>query len=241
MAILVSNNASAEIALSLTASDTSIILAAGQGVEFPSPGASDYFYATLVDSSNNLEIVKCTSRSADTLTVVRGQDNTSARSFAAGSLLELRIVAATFTDLQNEIVPDPLVPVGTRMLFQQTSAPTGWTKITTNNDAALRVVSGTASSGGVTDFSTIFSITGPLSSATILSTAQIPNHSHSLSPNFNVNFSRAGFDPGGLAFLTSDAGGGPFSITATGSGAGHTHTTPMQVKYVDVIVASKDA
>src|SRR5712671_6740374 len=32
---------------------------------------------------------------------------------------------------------------GTRLLFQQTSAPTGWTKDTTHNDKALRVVSGT--------------------------------------------------------------------------------------------------
>ena len=43
---------------------------------------------------------------------------------------------------------------GTAMLFQQTSAPTGWTKSTTHNDKALRVVSGTASSGGTSAFST---------------------------------------------------------------------------------------
>lgn len=49
-----------------------------------------------------------------------------------------------------------LVPSGTYMLFGQTAAPTGWTKITTNNNAALRVVSGSASTGGTVDFTTAF-------------------------------------------------------------------------------------
>ena len=45
---------------------------------------------------------------------------------------------------------------GTKMLFQQSTAPTGWTKDTTNyNDHALRVVTGTASSGGTNAFSTL--------------------------------------------------------------------------------------
>ena len=44
-------------------------------------------------------------------------------------------------------------PSGTKMIFQQTSAPTGWTKITSGVDnKALRVVSGTAGSGGSNAF-----------------------------------------------------------------------------------------
>ena len=37
---------------------------------------------------------------------------------------------------------------GTKMLFQQTAAPTGWTKDTTHNDKALRITSGTVGTGG---------------------------------------------------------------------------------------------
>lgn len=48
------------------------------------------------------------------------------------------------------------IPVGTRMLFQQTTAPLGWTKDTTQNDKALRVVSGSAGTGGVQPFSALF-------------------------------------------------------------------------------------
>ena len=52
-------------------------------------------------------------------------------------------------------------PSGTRMIFQQTSAPTGWTKDTSDtNQRALRVVSGTAGSGGSVDFTTAFASKG---------------------------------------------------------------------------------
>ena len=45
-------------------------------------------------------------------------------------------------------------PSGTSMLFQQTSAPTGWTKQTTHNDKALRIVTGSVGTGGSVAFST---------------------------------------------------------------------------------------
>lgn len=100
MAIKFTNNAFATLAASINSSVTSISLAAGTGGRFPSLGVGDYFYATLVDASNNLEIIKVTARSTDTLTVVRGQDSSTARSFAAGDRIELRPVAAVFDDIQ---------------------------------------------------------------------------------------------------------------------------------------------
>lgn len=145
MAILVTNNASAEIALSITPSDTTIILAAGQGVEFPSPGASDYFYATLVDSSNNLEIVKCTTRSADTLTVVRGQDGTAARSYGAGSLVELRLVAAAFRDLQNQTFTNILVTGIRETMTVSATAASGTINFDTLSQAVMYYTSNASS------------------------------------------------------------------------------------------------
>lgn len=100
MTILFANNASAPIASTISATDTTITLSTGQGAKFPSPGAGDYFYATLVDSSNNLEIIKVTGRSVDTLTVQRGKDGTTGRIYPAGSILELRMVAAALADFQ---------------------------------------------------------------------------------------------------------------------------------------------
>ena len=105
-------------------------------------------------------------------------------------------------------IPD-FVPSGTAMLFQQTSAPTGWTKSTTHNDKALRVVNGTVGTGGTTAFSTAMgspSVSGTVGISgapavgnlavsmsgnvavgnTTLSVNTIPSHSHS------INAPRAG-------------------------------------------------
>jgi len=49
-----------------------------------------------------------------------------------------------------------LIPSGTVMMFGQTAAPTGFTKLTANDNAALRVVSGSASTGGSVNFTTAF-------------------------------------------------------------------------------------
>ena len=48
------------------------------------------------------------------------------------------------------------IPSGTKMLFWQAAAPTGWTQDTTQNDKALRVVSGVGGvAGGTNSFSTV--------------------------------------------------------------------------------------
>jgi hypothetical protein len=51
-------------------------------------------------------------------------------------------------------------PTGTVMVFYQAAAPTGWTKLTTQNDKALRVVSGAGGvAGGTNPFSTVMAQT----------------------------------------------------------------------------------
>ena len=77
---------------------------------------------------------------------------------------------ATTAYVRTAITEASPFPSGTKMLFQQTSAPTGWTKQTSGVDnKALRVVSGTASSGGTNAFSntlTSRSITANAANAT---------------------------------------------------------------------------
>jgi len=130
---------------------------------------------------------------------------------------------------------------GTAMLFAQTAAPTGWTKSTTHNDKALRVVSGTASSGGSVAFTTAFAsqaVAGTVGDTT-LSTAQIPSHNHLAGTN------TAGLQTtkGGASRRAADAGGAVTS--STGGGGSHNHTFTgtainLAVQYVDVIIATKD-
>ena len=76
------------------------------------------------------------------------------------------------------------VASGTRMLFQQSTAPVGWTKDVSIDNTALRVTAGTVSSGGTLDFTAAFnSARVPAGSvgSTSLTTAQMPVHSHGVS------------------------------------------------------------
>ena len=64
---------------------------------------------------------------------------------------------ATTAYVRTAISEAQAFPSGTKMIFNQTSAPTGWTKVTSSVDnKALRVVSGTVGSGGNQSFGTVF-------------------------------------------------------------------------------------
>lgn len=125
---------------------------------------------------------------------------------------------------------------GTVMLFVQTSAPTGWTKSTTHNDKALRVVSGTASSGGSVAFTTAFA-SSLSAGATTLSTSQMPSHSHT---QYSGRGGGSGTAPAAYydqMYIDVSSG----STASAGSGGSHTHTLPsFAVSYVDTIIATKD-
>jgi hypothetical protein len=75
-------------------------------------------------------------------------------------------------------------PSGTKLTFQQTAAPTGWTKDTTHDNKALRVVSGTAGSGGSVNFTTAFGSQNV--GATTLDATQIPGHDHTFTGTGNT-------------------------------------------------------
>jgi len=123
---------------------------------------------------------------------------------------------------------------GTAMLFVQTSAPTGWTKSTTHNDKALRVVSGTASSGGTYTFSSTFA--NGNTGATTLSTSQMPSHAHNVIWAGGGNFG-AGNPTMQARYPSADI------YTATdsqGGGGSHTHSLSLAVAYVDVIICTKN-
>ena len=111
MSVKFSNNGHSTLAASLTSSATSITVASGHGARFPSLSSGEYFYATLIDASNNLEIVKVTARSSDVLTATRAQESTTARAFAIGDRIELRVTAqglADHIDLDNVVADNSI-------------------------------------------------------------------------------------------------------------------------------------
>jgi ribosomal protein L18 len=111
MSVKFSNNGHSTLAASITSSGTSVTVASGHGARFPSLSSGEYFYATLIDASNNLEIVKVTARSSDVLTVTRAQESTTARAFAIGDRIELRVTAqglADHIDLDNVVADNSI-------------------------------------------------------------------------------------------------------------------------------------
>jgi hypothetical protein len=99
MTVKFTNNASTTVGTGINASATSLTVASASS--FPSlSGADDYCYLTLQGATNTTrEVVKATALSSNTFTIVRAQDNTSAASWVAGDIVELRMTAALLTDV----------------------------------------------------------------------------------------------------------------------------------------------
>lgn len=148
----------------------------------------------------------------------------------------------TFNDSSTQTTQGVEFPSGTLMLFQQTAAPTGWTKQTSHNNKALRVVSGTASSGGSVAFTSAFAAS--LSAgATTLSSSMIPSHSHTLNSTSRYDIGYDGpLDGEGSDHASARDGVIENRTTSSeGGGGSHTHSLPsFDVQYVDLIIAAKN-
>ena len=86
---LYANNAYSTIAATLSSGATSMTVASGTGSRFPSPTGNQFFRLTLtsLNSPNTIfEIVYVTARSGDVLTIVRGQEGSTAQSWAISDL-----------------------------------------------------------------------------------------------------------------------------------------------------------
>lgn len=141
----------------------------------------------------------------------------------------------------------PGFAAGTAMMFVQTAAPTGWTKSTTHDNKALRVVSGTASSGGSVAFTSAFASQTPSGSVSVgvssgtlsvsagnlaagignlaagnttLTTTQIPSHTHGV----RWNAGNGPFQGLQVTSLNNGVNDTNFPSGATGGGGSHNHS-----------------
>lgn len=124
----------------------------------------------------------------------------------------------------------------TALWFKQTTAPSGWTKSTADNDAALRVVSGTpGASGGSLGLSS--TVTG----GTALSEANLPPHTHPVGSGQDYPFiAPTGGTTPDLNTLTGGTRLWSVSSTTGSTGGGTNHTHPLALKYTDGIVCTKN-
>lgn len=158
-----------------------------------------------------------------------------------------------------------IYPAGTKKIFYQAEAPTGWVKVTTQDNKMLRVVNGTGGvSGGTISASNAFISTGtgvafPFAGSysvdgvvgnTTLSLTQLPNHTHTGTMGSNNGSNATPFsNAGAITVFGSSATSG--MVESTGGGS-HTHpwtgtlnlnsnissTTDLSVQYVDVIICT---
>ncbi|ANS04805.1 hypothetical protein [uncultured Mediterranean phage] len=146
---------------------------------------------------------------------------------------------------------------GTVMLFHQSSAPTGWTKLTATStealaDAGIRVIGTTSFNAGVNGtvaFETAFASHTPAgniagnTAATTLSLAQIPAHTHTVNTAYGNNKQSgnpAAGQGGSNTQASGSAGGGGSHTHGVGNFAFSGNAIDLDVKFVDVILASKD-
>ena len=186
MSVLYTNNASTILASPITSTATSLTVLSGQGAQFPSPVGVDYFMATLQSANTSTrEIVQCTARSGDTLTIVRAQEGTTASAFLANDVIELRVTAGEMSGM---------VPTGALMMWPTATAPANWVlcngaSVSTTTYASLFAVigytfGGSGSSFNLPDYRDRMPI-GSNSIASLAGTggskdAIVVNHTHSI-------------------------------------------------------------
>ncbi len=138
MGVKVTNNAFGTISAGINSSATTVTVDTGQGARFPTLSAGDFFFATLIDTSNNIEVIKVTARSSDSMTVTRAADNTTARAFSIGDRIELRPTAALFENAHLDNTPTSTgsfgLPKGTTAQQPSASTTEGHLRYDTDDD-----------------------------------------------------------------------------------------------------------
>tara|TARA_R100001224_G_scaffold110541_1_gene89305 strand:- start:74 stop:622 length:549 start_codon:yes stop_codon:yes gene_type:complete len=181
---------------------------------------TDYTQTTFFATKDNLA-------SGDAAKVIKGSE-------VDAELLAIKTAVNSKTETGD-------IPSGSAMLFMQASAPVGWQQVTTHNDKALRVVSGTGGgTGGSVAFETALashtvSISGT-SGATTLVEAQIPIHNHKIRGP-TVQSGSDQYSAGNTDGTASSNYGGGDSHTHSFS---DTYALNLDVQYINVIVCTKD-
>lgn len=137
------NNAITQLAQPLTYTSTEIIVGDNTAAIFPKLNTDDYFMLTLFDVNKHLEIVKCTSRTDSSFTVVRAQEGTTAESFPVGSLVELRLTADSITKVSEDAsVMKPHTSIDPNEYGQATAQNYSHVKLTDEFDSTSQAIDG---------------------------------------------------------------------------------------------------
>ena len=156
-------------------------------------------------------------------------------------------------------MPTISIPSTSVAMFKTSVAPTGWTKVTADDDVAIRVTSGTASSGGVNSFTSTFTTLTPAGTVNINSftinttTTSVAAHTHTSgrgSYGTSSGTAENSYSAPRYNFLYGPPG--TMNTGANGGGTGHSHASSLSgaitatgslnfdIKYIDMIIAQRD-
>jgi hypothetical protein len=164
-----------------------------------------------------------------------------------------QVTATSFTGNGAGLDGVTTLDAGTQMVFLQSSAPTGWTQNTASTlaNATLRVItSGSAGTGGVDEFESVFttkninvdgvaddlsglSITGGSVDGTTISAPTLPAHTHQISPEAQAGQNRSNTGYGDIIIRSNGA-----TLGSTGGGGSHTHPLSGSASYSGNIATS---
>ena len=138
------NNASTQLTQTLLATDTVLYVGTNGASIFPKLDTTDdYFLLTLFDVNKNREVVKCTARTDDSCTIVRAQEGTTARTFQAGTLVELRLTANSITKVAEDAsVTKPHASADPDAYGQATAQLCSHVKLTDNFELGTQAING---------------------------------------------------------------------------------------------------
>jgi hypothetical protein len=124
--ILFTNTGYTTLAGAINSIATSANLAPGSGAQLPSPGSGQLFKMTFVDAATGTikEIVNVTNVTGDVITIVRGQEGTSAENWNAGDLALPLITAGCLQAMLQSITYAAARIVTASGSFVTTSADT---------------------------------------------------------------------------------------------------------------------
>jgi hypothetical protein len=126
MALILEDNSYGTLASGLAAGDTALTFTAGHGARFPAVAAGDSLYCCLLNTSNVLEeiIVTAHTAGADTATISRAANGTTAKAWAAGDRIEARVSSEVLLKLQQEALKSvSIVTTDTGRTYQGTFTP----------------------------------------------------------------------------------------------------------------------
>lgn len=233
--LVFANNASATLAGAITNTSTTINLQSGEGALFPVLTAGEYFVGTFVDAATGLlnEIVWCTARSGDVLTIARAQEGTTGLSWNAGDFFsELWTAGQSAAMLQQSQVPNSSnyfgTDAGTVNAIVSTVTP-ALTSLTNGQSFEIQTAYANTSATVVMNLSTLGNYNCYRSDGTALQVGDIQG------PPYAAQFV---WNSAGTKFLLQNPvlwkSKLPPQVTVYANHGSGTYTTPVGASYISV-------